>query len=93
MPFKDLPAQNLGEQVSGVCFRRDVSHAHDPCSAQLPHLVELALDVTRVLGRRVAVAEVVSTLVVRLDLNGPVELVPNEATRHAGNDPPKHTNT
>ena len=73
-----LPLEHFREEVCGVLSGLQVLDRDHAGAAQLPHFIELALDVTRVLGGGVAVAKVVGTLVVRLDLHGPVELVANE---------------
>ncbi len=49
-----------------------------PRKTQLAHLVQLALDVPRVLRGGVAMTKVVSALVVGLDVHRPVHFVPHE---------------
>ena len=76
--LKGLARQDLREEVRGVVVGRDVLDGHDPSASQLAHLVELAVDVPRVLRAGEAVAEVVRRLAVRAHLDGPRLLVPDE---------------
>ena len=43
--LEQLLAQDLGEQVSGVGFARDVVQGHAPSPTQLTHLKHLSIDV------------------------------------------------
>ena len=57
--LKRLALEHFCEEVRGVLGGLKVLDRDHAGAAQLPHLVELALDVTRVLRRCVAVAQVV----------------------------------
>ena len=59
MLLECLARQDLGEDVGRVDRSRDEPDGHDACAAHLPHLEDLAVDVTRVLRRREAMTEIV----------------------------------
>ena len=65
-----LPCKDLREQVGRVGLAGDVAHVHHARAAELAHLEQLPVDVARVLGRGVAVAEVERRLAVGADLHG-----------------------
>ena len=73
--LKGLARQDLREEVRGVVVGRDVLDGHDPSASQLAHLVELAIDVARMLRSAEPVAKIVCTSVVRADLDGALHLV------------------
>ena len=53
---KELPRQDLGEDVGRIRLTGDVAHVDDACTTQLAHFEQLAIDVTRVLRRGEAMA-------------------------------------
>ena len=66
--LKGLARQDLREEVRGVVVGRDVLDGHDPSASQLAHLVELAIDVARMLRSAEPVAKIVCASVVRIAL-------------------------
>ena len=71
-----LPRQNLCEEISRIRLTWDVSHVDTPSAAQLTHLEELAIDVTRIGSGCEAVAQVISGFAVGVDLDSIRRLVP-----------------
>ena len=62
MLLEELPSEHLGEDISRVGLASDVAHDDHTSAPQLTHLEHLAVNVTRVLCGREAVAEVISKL-------------------------------
>ena len=79
MLLKNLPAQDLGEQVSRVSLARDMLDNYHACTTKFAHLEQLAIDMTRVLGCSITVAEIERPLVVRFHLDWSIDLEPKEA--------------
>ena len=80
-PNEGLPGQDLSEKVREVVFSAYMRHSDNASAAQLAHLEHLAVDMSRVLCRREAMAEVVSGFVVGEALDGRVLLMANERER------------
>ena len=76
--LEHLAREHLGEHVRRVGLRGDVLDHDGAGAAKLPHLEQLAVDVTRVLSRSEAVAQVVGALVVGARLDGLLGLVAAE---------------
>ena len=75
MLLEGLPSEDLGEKVSWVHLARNVTNNDAAGAAKLTHLEELAVNVTRVLCRCKAVAQIICSLAVGADLDGVGRLV------------------
>ena len=60
MLLEGLLGQNLGKQVGRVGLTRDVLDDNTLGATELAHLEQLTVDVTRVLGRREPMTQVIS---------------------------------
>ena len=73
--LKRLTIEYLGEEVGSVVVRWDVLDGHTAGAAQLAHLEELPVDVSRMLRRGVAVAEAPRARVVCTNVDSLVDHV------------------
>ena len=76
--FKRLWADNLREDVSRILVCRYVFHRYGASTPKLTHLEHLTVDMARVLGGGVTMAQIVSTLVVSVDSDWRGDLQPHE---------------
>ena len=76
MLLEQLARQNPGKDVRRIRVTGDVAHIHNARATQLSHFEELAVDMTRVLGGRETMAQVVGSLAVREHVHWICDLMP-----------------